>query len=180
LPSINLVNCVSFQGLFVYISFFSAYRTNAILNTTQATMIKSSRSWRIPLLVGLTLLLALPLWQLSNDESAATYKQYIYDNVSKYFVHEHAIYNNTLYQGHHVPVHAEYNFSNPCEGFPDTTGILLVMKTGASESFSKIPTHLLTSMQCLPDFLIFSDLVRQLSSVLVDFAKLDDACSNSY
>lgn len=124
-------------------------------------MIKAARSWRTPVLVALILLLAVPLWRLNSHESAATYKQYIYDNVSKYFVHDQAIYNNTIYQdGSNGPVLAQYNFSTPCEGFPDTQGILLVMKTGATESFSKIPTHLLTSMQCLPDFLIFSDLVR--------------------
>jgi hypothetical protein len=139
------------------------HQRNASINSLSATVVSASRrSWRIPLLLLLTLLLAVPLWQLSNDESAASYKQYIYDNVSKYFVHDQAIYNNTLYQDGDVPVHAQFNFSTPCEGFPDTRGVLLVMKTGATESFAKIPTHLLTSMQCLPDFLIFSDLEQQI------------------
>lgn len=55
------------------------------------------------------------------------------------------------------------NPSNPagfCDGFPDLNGITLVMKTGATEVFSKLPAHLLTSLQCIKDVLIFSDLVR--------------------
>ncbi|OTB16748.1 glycosyltransferase family 31 protein [Daldinia sp. EC12] len=54
-----------------------------------------------------------------------------------------------------------YNSSNPCANFPDTDGILLVMKTGATETFDKMPVHLLTTMTCLPDFLIFSDMEQQ-------------------
>ncbi|KAF4977835.1 hypothetical protein FZEAL_5678 [Fusarium zealandicum] len=49
-----------------------------------------------------------------------------------------------------------------CEGFPNTDGITLVMKTGATEAYTKLPAHLLTSFQCLPDVLIFSDLDQQI------------------
>ena len=45
-----------------------------------------------------------------------------------------------------------------CEGFPDTTNVLLVMKTGASEVFARVPTQLMTVLKCLPDYLIFSDM----------------------
>jgi hypothetical protein len=48
--------------------------------------------------------------------------------------------------------------SSECAQFPDTSDILLVMKTGASEAYARIPTQLLTNMRCLPDFLIFSDM----------------------
>lgn len=50
-----------------------------------------------------------------------------------------------------------------CDGFPDTSGILLVMKTGASEAFEKLPTHLITILRCLPDFLLFSDLEQRIA-----------------
>lgn len=50
-----------------------------------------------------------------------------------------------------------------CDSFPDTSGILLVMKTGASESFGKIPTQLMTVLKCLPDFLLFSDLEQHVA-----------------
>jgi hypothetical protein len=50
-----------------------------------------------------------------------------------------------------------------CEGFPDTSGILLIMKTGASEAFDRLPTHLITILRCLPDFLLFSDLDQHIA-----------------
>ncbi|KAK3988818.1 hypothetical protein QBC44DRAFT_342990 [Cladorrhinum sp. PSN332] len=49
-----------------------------------------------------------------------------------------------------------------CEGFPDTSNILLVMKTGASESFARVPTQMMTMLRCLPDFLIFSDMTQDI------------------
>lgn len=60
------------------------------------------------------------------------------------------------------------SFSHPdrdpiCDGFPDTSGILLVMKTGATESFDKVPMQLMTVLRCLPDFLIFSDLEQRIA-----------------
>lgn len=45
-----------------------------------------------------------------------------------------------------------------CAGFPDTSNILLIMKTGATESYDKLPVQLMTALKCLPDFLLFSDL----------------------
>ncbi|KAL6864125.1 glycosyltransferase family 31 protein [Trichoderma novae-zelandiae] len=50
-----------------------------------------------------------------------------------------------------------------CTQFPDTSRILLVMKTGASEAFSKIPTQILTNLKCLPEFLIFGDMEQEIA-----------------
>lgn len=124
---------------------------------------KLSRGWRVALVIALTVLLAVPLYQLATRASADYYTQQaknLYDNVSHYFSHIDNIYNNTLYHdGTQDEVKPQFNFSSSCDGFPDTTGILLLMKTGGTESFDKLPVHLLTTMSCLPDFLIFSDLV---------------------
>lgn len=49
-----------------------------------------------------------------------------------------------------------------CEGFPDTSKVLLVMKTGASEAYARIPTQLMTMLRCLPDFLIFGDMEQNI------------------
>lgn len=49
-----------------------------------------------------------------------------------------------------------------CAQFPDTSKILLVMKTGASEAFSKVPAQLVTSLKCLPESLIFSDMEQEI------------------
>jgi hypothetical protein len=58
-----------------------------------------------------------------------------------------------------VPSGPLSNWTGVCDGFPNTDGIMLVMKTGATEAFTKLPAHLLTSLQCLDDYLLFSDLV---------------------
>ncbi|KAM0264742.1 hypothetical protein ACHAQJ_000567 [Trichoderma viride] len=50
-----------------------------------------------------------------------------------------------------------------CAQFPDTSNILVVMKTGASEAYSKIPTQVLTNLKCLPEFLIFSDMEQEIA-----------------
>ncbi|ROW06776.1 hypothetical protein VMCG_04145 [Cytospora schulzeri] len=50
-----------------------------------------------------------------------------------------------------------------CDGFPDTSGIFLVMKTGATESFDKIPMQLMTVLKCLTDYQIFSDLEQRIA-----------------
>jgi hypothetical protein len=105
------------------------------------------------------LLIVIPLYQLRDHADTTYYKQYILEHMHKY-LDDDGVYNNTIYgQGTEELVHATYNFSTPCDGFPNTDGILLVMKTGATEAFDKLPTQLLTHMQCLPDFLLFSDLV---------------------
>ncbi|KAJ0326649.1 hypothetical protein COL5a_006837 [Colletotrichum fioriniae] len=63
---------------------------------------------------------------------------------------------------------AQHNVSNQdipyrphdpiCDTFPDTSNILVIMKTGATESFDKVPTQLMTMLKCLPEYFIFSDL----------------------
>jgi len=65
-----------------------------------------------------------------------------------------------------VPSGPLSNWTGVCDGFPNTDGIMLVMKTGATEAFTKLPAHLLTSLQCLDDYLLFSDLVSKQLLVL--------------
>jgi hypothetical protein len=118
-----------------------------------------SRHWRAVIIVGCTLLLTLPLYQLRDHQAAGYYKQYIYDHLSPY-LQGPGVYNNTLYhEGTEAAVHEQWNFSSPCRNFPNMDKIMLVMKTGATEAFDKLPTQLLTGLQCIDDFLIFSDLV---------------------
>ncbi|KAI2601780.1 glycosyltransferase family 31 protein [Hypoxylon sp. NC1633] len=50
-----------------------------------------------------------------------------------------------------------------CSGFPDTSNILVVIKTGASESYSRVPTQMVTVLRCLQDFLIFSDMEQNIA-----------------
>ncbi|KAL2887013.1 putative glycosyltransferase family 31 protein [Ceratocystis lukuohia] len=50
-----------------------------------------------------------------------------------------------------------------CDHFPDTSNILIIMKTGATESFSRIPTQLLTVLRCIPEYFIYSDMEQTIS-----------------
>lgn len=123
-----------------------------------------SRHWRAAVIMGCTLLLALPLYQLRDHQATGYYKQYIYDHLPTY-LQGPGVYNNTLYhEGTEAAVHSQWNFSSPCHGFPNMDSIMLVMKTGATEAYDKLPTQLLTGLQCIDDFLIFSDLVSLCSS----------------
>jgi len=56
-----------------------------------------------------------------------------------------------------------------CVGFPRVDNIAIILKTGASESFNKIPTQLLTNMRCVSggDFMIFSDKEEIIGGVQV-------------
>ncbi|KAH8646835.1 hypothetical protein BX600DRAFT_476978 [Xylariales sp. PMI_506] len=58
-----------------------------------------------------------------------------------------------------VPTHG----LNSCAMMPDTSNILLVFRTGVSESFQRVPTQLLTSLKCLPDFLMWSDMTHSIA-----------------
>lgn len=127
-----------------------------------------NRSWRLVAALCLAAVLFLPLHHHAVLSERQYYREVMIPGIRSFF--GGMVYNNTLYgPGKENEVHQQWNFSNPCAGFPDTDGILLVMKTGATEAFEKMPTQLLTSLQCLPDFLLFSDLV---SSTNV-FAKPD-------
>lgn len=45
-----------------------------------------------------------------------------------------------------------------CEGFSPAEEILVIVKTGATEIFKKLPIHFKTTLRCIPHFVIFSDL----------------------
>lgn len=47
-----------------------------------------------------------------------------------------------------------------CAHHPDTSNIGVVMKTGATESFARLPTQFLTVLRCVDDFLVFSDMAQ--------------------
>ncbi|MCJ1320087.1 hypothetical protein MMC15_005424 [Xylographa vitiligo] len=48
--------------------------------------------------------------------------------------------------------------SGGCDGFPDTKDILVVMKTGATEAYDKLPIHFMTTLSCVNDSILFSDM----------------------
>lgn len=49
-----------------------------------------------------------------------------------------------------------------CQAFADPGNIVFVIKTGATEVYEKLPTQLLTTLGCVQDFLLFSDLEERI------------------
>ena len=45
-----------------------------------------------------------------------------------------------------------------CAGLPDLSDVLLVMKTGATEAYDKLPIHFVSTLKCVDDVIIFSDM----------------------
>ncbi|KAM0287244.1 hypothetical protein ACHAQH_000558 [Verticillium albo-atrum] len=124
----------------------------------------SRRSWRPMLLMIIGLLGIFSFYnQTQLREQTYHVQRAITDSLQSIY-QAGRTHNNTLYQqGTEDHVVQEYDFgTNPCRDFPDTQGILTVMKTGATEVFDKLPTQLLTNLQCLPDFLLFSDREQQI------------------
>lgn len=133
------------------------------------------RSLRFLLILGFTCMLVLPLYKLRDHDAARHYKQYFYDHLTQFLdedqCHKYYNKNSTTHRQGSEPAaqppsaqpatihHTQSNVSSSCPGFPETDGIMLVMKTGGTEAFDKVPTQLLSGLQCLPDFLLFSDLV---------------------
>ena len=58
---------------------------------------------------------------------------------------------------------------DPCKDFPDTSDILLVLKTGATEAYDKLPIHFMTTLRCIKDYILFSDMeMRMAEHHLID------------
>ncbi|OAQ73253.1 glycosyltransferase family 31 protein [Pochonia chlamydosporia 170] len=70
--------------------------------------------------------------------------------------------------GQHVEHDSESStLDDECALFPNTSSVQLIMKTGASESYSKIPTQLMTNLKCVPDFLFFSDMAQKIAGYTI-------------
>lgn len=55
--------------------------------------------------------------------------------------------------------HPQSTINSPCRDFPSAEGIVVSLKTRAGSAHSRLPLHFLTHLQCLPDILVFSDMV---------------------
>lgn len=57
------------------------------------------------------------------------------------------------------------SFSEACGNVPGAENVMVLLKTGATELYQKLPTHFLTTFTCVPHFMIFSDLAQQFGDV---------------
>ncbi|KAK3710938.1 hypothetical protein LTR37_009959 [Vermiconidia calcicola] len=57
------------------------------------------------------------------------------------------------------------NLSTPapktCAEVPGADNVMVMLKTGATELYQKLPTHFVTTFKCVPHFMIFSDLAQE-------------------
>ncbi|KAK5168834.1 uncharacterized protein LTR77_006143 [Saxophila tyrrhenica] len=47
-----------------------------------------------------------------------------------------------------------------CRDVPGADNVMVLLKTGATEIYQKLPSHFLTTFKCVPHFMIFSDLAQ--------------------
>lgn len=52
----------------------------------------------------------------------------------------------------------EHSVESDCRHLPGADKVMVMLKTGATEIYSKLPTHLLTTLSCVTNFKIYSDL----------------------
>ncbi|EMC99918.1 hypothetical protein BAUCODRAFT_355172 [Baudoinia panamericana UAMH 10762] len=60
-----------------------------------------------------------------------------------------------------------------CPVVADSKDFLISMKTGATELYAKLPEHLMTTLRCVPNYMIFSDLEQDISDYHVHSALED-------
>ncbi|TKA75086.1 hypothetical protein B0A55_05594 [Friedmanniomyces simplex] len=65
-----------------------------------------------------------------------------------------------------------------CPVIPSSADYLVSMKTGATELFAKLPEQLLTTLRCVPNYMIFSDLEQEMGDYHI-YSSLEDV-SDSY
>lgn len=64
----------------------------------------------------------------------------------------------TQTHGYEGDAKAESTPKTDCRQLPGADKVMVMLKTGATEIYSKLPTHLLTTFTCIENFRIYSDL----------------------
>jgi hypothetical protein len=60
------------------------------------------------------------------------------------------------------PIHAYEANAPACRHLPGADKVVIIVKTGASEVFTRVPEQLITLAECAPNFMIFSDMDQQI------------------
>lgn len=71
--------------------------------------------------------------------------------------------------------------TRPCVPVPGLEDVLVVIKTGATEAHEKLPVHFETTLRCVPNYVIFSDLEEEIAGhrVFDVLADIDDETKKS-
>ncbi|KAK3068377.1 hypothetical protein LTR53_014110 [Teratosphaeriaceae sp. CCFEE 6253] len=65
-----------------------------------------------------------------------------------------------------------------CPVIPSSADFLVSMKTGATELFAKLPEQMLTTLRCVPNYMVFSDIAQEMGDYHI-YSSLEDV-SDSY
>ncbi|KAI7306160.1 hypothetical protein KC315_g14353, partial [Hortaea werneckii] len=57
---------------------------------------------------------------------------------------------------HHATNSSATDEPESCLSVPGADNVLIMLKTGATELYQKLPTHFMTTFTCVPHFMIFS------------------------
>ncbi|KAK4497628.1 hypothetical protein PRZ48_010281 [Zasmidium cellare] len=60
-----------------------------------------------------------------------------------------------------------HTFNETCLHLPGAEKVMVMLKTGATELYQKLPTHFVTTFSCIPKFMIFSDLEQTFGDVKI-------------
>jgi hypothetical protein len=60
----------------------------------------------------------------------------------------------------HTPTEKAKPHEENCRTTPGADNVLVVLKTGATEIYEKLPTHFVTLFKCTPHYMVFSDLAQ--------------------
>ena len=153
-------------GILVFAFYLSLTTTSAVMSTTLAHAL-TGRNCIITTALICFFTVTLSFHSILNDQTQ--YRPKAND------IYPQALSNDFVLAG--PADYAVKRVHYDCEGFPETTNILLVMKTGATEAFSKVPIHLTTTLQCAKNFLLFSDMEQNIAGHRVIDA-LDDVADS--
>lgn len=76
--------------------------------------------------------------------------------------------NPTAHEQKPDPISVPHTPSGPrCPDIPGADKVLVVLKTGGTESQKRIPVHLSTDLRCIPHFRIYSDLAEEINGIQI-------------
>ncbi|KAK0344408.1 hypothetical protein LTR02_011148 [Friedmanniomyces endolithicus] len=69
-------------------------------------------------------------------------------------------YAGTLQVHNSTATKSAASFSQSCASVPGADKVLVLLKTGATELYQKLPIHVVTTFTCVPHYMVFSDLAQ--------------------
>ncbi|KAF7190933.1 hypothetical protein HII31_08092 [Pseudocercospora fuligena] len=62
---------------------------------------------------------------------------------------------------------SSHHVNETCLHLPGANKVMIMLKTGATELYQKLPTHFVTTLKCIPHFIIFSDLEQSFADTKI-------------